>query len=235
MTERPARRSITSAAAIAAAILLVALGGTLGLAASTALDSGREAGAPLDDSVDAGFARDMSDHHAQAVQMATTIRDRTANPEIRSLALDILLTQQHQIGQMYGWLTAWHLPPTSTGPALSWMSASSTSQPGASTGHDMSGMGEGDSHGRPGGRSMPGMARSGELTRLARLPDRPAQRLFLTLMIRHHRGGVAMARQAASRAEQPVVRRLARSIAAAQTAEIAALRQLLAERGGQLP
>ena len=235
MTERPARRSITGAVAIAAAILLVAFGLALGLAASTALDSGREVVAPLDDSVDAGFARDMSDHHAQAVQMATTIRDSTADPEIRSLALDILLTQQQQIGQMYGWLTAWHLRPTSTGPALAWMSASNKSQPGASTGHDMSGMGEGDSHGQPGGRSMPGMASTTELTRLTGLPDRQAQRLFLTLMIRHHRGGVVMARQAASRAEQPVVRRLARSIVAAQTAEIAALRQLLAARGGQLP
>ena len=58
----------------------------------------------------AGFARDMQVHHAQAVQMAMVVRDRTTDADVRLLAYDIALSQQHQIGQMYAWLTLWDLP-----------------------------------------------------------------------------------------------------------------------------
>lgn len=66
---------------------------------------------PGDASAEAGFARDMSMHHAQAVEMALIAQERTDDPEIRILATDIILTQQGQIGQMRGWLDAWGLPP----------------------------------------------------------------------------------------------------------------------------
>jgi uncharacterized protein (DUF305 family) len=46
----------------------------------------------------------MMVHHAQAVEMAEIVRDRTENPQTRTLATDIALTQQAQIGQMQGWL-----------------------------------------------------------------------------------------------------------------------------------
>src|SRR5919199_3686100 len=39
--------------------------------------------APADSSAEAGFARDMVVHHAQAVQMAEIVRDRTESEEIR--------------------------------------------------------------------------------------------------------------------------------------------------------
>src|SRR5664279_539108 len=48
---------------------------------------------PGDSSAAAGFARDMTDHHAQAVDMATIIGQRTRSADIRSLATDIALTQ----------------------------------------------------------------------------------------------------------------------------------------------
>jgi uncharacterized protein (DUF305 family) len=67
---------------------------------------------PADDSPAAGFAWDMMVHHAQAVEMAEIVRDRTDNPQIRTLATDIALTQQARIGQMQGWLAVWGLPPT---------------------------------------------------------------------------------------------------------------------------
>src|SRR5262249_8060804 len=44
---------------------------------------------PADDSVDAGFARDMMVHHQQAVQMAGWVRDHDTNPEVRLVAYDI--------------------------------------------------------------------------------------------------------------------------------------------------
>ena len=46
----------------------------------------------------------MSVHHAQAVEMVESVRDRTESEEIRTLATDVALTQQGQIGQMQGWL-----------------------------------------------------------------------------------------------------------------------------------
>lgn len=67
----------------------------------------RQSSAPGENSPEAGFARDMMMHHAQAVDMATLLRDRTEDPEMRQLALDIMLTQQAQIGQMQGWLAVW--------------------------------------------------------------------------------------------------------------------------------
>lgn len=48
---------------------------------------------PGDDSVEAGFARDMMVHHAQAVEMAEIVRDKTESEDIQTLALDTALTQ----------------------------------------------------------------------------------------------------------------------------------------------
>ena len=79
----------------------------------------RQLSGPGKDSPDVGFARDMMTHHAQAVDMATLLRDRTNDPEMWQLALDILLTQQAQIGQMQGWLTLWDGPIARTDPIQS--------------------------------------------------------------------------------------------------------------------
>ena len=66
---------------------------------------------PGEGSAEAGFARDMTVHHAQAVEMAEIVRDRTESEQIRTLATDIALTQQAQIGRMGGWLDVWGLYP----------------------------------------------------------------------------------------------------------------------------
>src|SRR5829696_1659366 len=121
------RISLLTAVLLVVAILVAAAGG----AALAALFSGNapadlptqvsDIGAPSDSSPEAGFARDMMVHHAQAVEMAEIVRDKTESEEIRTLAADIALTQQAQIGQMQGWLQVWDLPPTGTEPAMSWM------------------------------------------------------------------------------------------------------------------
>jgi uncharacterized protein (DUF305 family) len=73
---------------------------------------------PGNDSAEAGFARDMIVHHAQAVQMAEILRDRTHSDDLRLLAADISLTQQGQVGIMQGWLQVWGLPITGSEPAM---------------------------------------------------------------------------------------------------------------------
>ncbi len=160
---------------------------------------------PGDHSVEAGFARDMNVHHEQAVAMSLLARDHTADPAIRSLATDILLTQQNQIGQMLGWLNVWGLPATGREPPMSWM------------GHPTTGL-------------MPGMASPEEMADLARLSGTASDIEFLRLMIQHHQGGIPMADAALARGGNAAVRDLARAIVVAQEAEIAIMEEMLRER-----
>lgn len=44
---------------------------------------------PSETSADAGLARDMQVHHAQAVEMSMLVLDRTSDPDIRSMAYDM--------------------------------------------------------------------------------------------------------------------------------------------------
>ncbi len=67
---------------------------------------------------------------------------------------------------------------------------------------------------------MPGMATDTELTQLSRAQGRDLDVIFLTLMIRHHRGGITMAQQAAARAQESDVRALARAMVINQAVEI---------------
>jgi uncharacterized protein (DUF305 family) len=105
---------------------------------------------PGEGSAEAGFARDMSVHHAQAVEMAQIVQESTDDPEITRLASDLALTQQAQIGQMQGWLSVWGLPVSGSGERMQWMDA------GVNSGMD---------GGMDGGR-MPGTASPQEVNRL---------------------------------------------------------------------
>jgi uncharacterized protein (DUF305 family) len=191
---------------------LVALGGGL----AVALGIGRTE-QPAADSVDAGFARDMSRHHLQAVEMANLATTRSSDPEVLRLAFDIASTQTNQVGRMQGWLTLWGLPLTS-GETMTWMDAA------AMSGHDMSSM--------SGGAVMPGMATETELAQLRSLSGTPFDVMLLQLMIRHHQGGLEMAQYGQLHATEAVVRGLARSIAETQTAETTTMAEMLRARGG---
>ncbi|MDQ2651804.1 MAG: DUF305 domain-containing protein [Chloroflexota bacterium] len=174
----------------------------LAIMAVTAMESGRP---PGDTSLEAGFARDMMVHHDQAVTMAMLIRDRTEDPVLRSMATDMVLTQQNQIGQMFGWLNLWGLPATGTQPAMTWM------------GHPTTGL-------------MPGMATPRQIADLASLSGTEADIAFLHLMIPHHEAAIPMAQAALDNSDVPAVRDLARQILAAQEVEIANMQTMLDEK-----
>ena len=78
---------------------------------------------------------------------------------------------------------------------------------------------------------MPGMASQEDLRRLGELSGREAEVLFLTLMIDHHQGGVAMAQAVLERPAPDFVHRLAGTMVSGQQAEITSMRRLLEERG----
>ncbi len=163
---------------------------------------------PGDGSAEAGFARDMSVHHAQAVEMAEIVRDKTESEEVRLMATDMALTQQGQIGRMQGWLDAWELPATGAEPAMFWM------------GHPTEGR-------------MPGMASPEEIERLQSLPPDEADKLFFRLMIPHHQAAVPMAEAVIEESDRPEVENLARAIAASQPGEVQLMKDMLEERGAE--
>ncbi|HEV2093069.1 MAG TPA: DUF305 domain-containing protein [Rubrobacter sp.] len=188
-------------------LLLAAMAALLAALALWLYLSGQE---PGEGSAEAGFVRDMSVHHAQAVEMAEIVRDKTGSEEVRLMAADMALTQQGQIGRMQGWLDAWNLPATGTEPAMSWM------------GHPTEGR-------------MPGMASPEELERLKNAPPEEADRLFFRLMIPHHRAAVPMAEAVMERTDRPEVENLAGAIAASQKGEIQVMKDMLEERGAEAP
>jgi uncharacterized protein (DUF305 family) len=167
---------------------------------------------PSDFGADAGFARDMQTHHAQAVEMAFLVRDRSDDEELRTVAYDIITSQQQQAGQMYGWLVQWGLDQTGSRPPMAWVGGEHAA-----------------AHAGPDG-TMPGMATPAQLAELKAASGVEAERIFLRLMIAHHTGGVAMAQAARDDARTPEVRTLAGAIAAAQTSEIQLLQQMLDAR-----
>ncbi|MEU8778661.1 DUF305 domain-containing protein [Streptomyces sp. NPDC048606] len=185
-------------------------------------------------SPDAGFARDMSVHHQQAVEMSFVVRDRTRDEAVRSLAYDIANTQANQRGMMLGWLDLWGLPKVvADEPPMAWMAAPEGAGAGEGHGgHGGSAGGGGGGHpaAKP-GALMPGMATKEELSRLAAADGRDAEVLYLQLMTDHHKGGVAMAEGCARQCRTPVERDLARGMVEAQQSELRLMADMLRERG----
>jgi uncharacterized protein (DUF305 family) len=172
---------------------------------------------PRDDAAEAGFARDMATHHAQAVEMSFVIRDESRDEQLRALAYDIIVTQSTQRGVFMGWLQEWGLPQASARPRMAWIPGHAQSAQ-VSTG---------------GVALMHGMASDDELRRLREARGVDAEILFLQLMIRHHQGGVVMARALAGLSRRAEVVQMAKSIDEGQRAEIAQMTEMLANRGAQ--
>jgi uncharacterized protein (DUF305 family) len=191
--------------------VLVLAGLLVGVAGTIAVMAIRSS-APTDWGADAGFARDMQTHHAQAVEMALLVRDRSQDEELRTVAYDIATSQQQQAGQMYGWLVQWGLPQTGSRPPMAWVGGE-----------------HGETHAGADG-AMPGMATPAQLDELRAADGVDAERLFLRLMIAHHEGGVTMAQAAVAQARTEEVRTLAAAIVAAQSSEIRVLQGMLDDR-----
>jgi uncharacterized protein (DUF305 family) len=191
--------------AIAALAILVATA----VVAYTAAPDGSSASGPSVTSVDAGFARDMSTHHLQAIEMAAYTRDNTDDPAIKVLAYDIESSQNFQVGEMQGWLDTWGLGRTGPAPMV-WM-----------VGHSL----------EPDGL-MPGLATPAQMSKLLATKGKALNLLFLQLMIHHHQGGVVMAQYAVEHAETGYVRDLASAMYNTQSNEIVQMEQLLRQLGG---
>ncbi|MFJ2029127.1 DUF305 domain-containing protein [Streptosporangium sp. NPDC087985] len=188
--------------------------GCLAVATVLFLIVGRAA-APTDASAEAGFARDMAVHHAQAVEMSFTVRDGSKDETLRRLAYDIIVTQSAQRGIFMGWLQQWGLNQSTERPPMAWMA----------------GHGHGGTAGAPG--PMPGMASDDELRKLHEATGQDQEILFLQLMIRHHEGGVQMAEGLLKLSDRDEVTTMARHTVNGQTGEINLMTDMLRQRGAQ--
>lgn len=169
---------------------------------------------PGEGSVEVGFSRDMQVHHAQAVLMSALAFDRSRDPEVRAIALDVVTTQSAQLGTMAGWLEEWDLPPRGTAPQMAWMGG-----------------------GRDSGQSgrMPGLATQAELDQLAAARGPAFDLLWIRLLRDHHAGGVEMLDAAIAGTDRPAVEQLAEGMRASQTSEIEVLDELGARLAAATP
>ena len=220
---RPAssRGRLLVAAVAVVALLLGAAGGYL----FGALAPFSSSATPSTTSAEAGFARDMQVHHLQGAELAMIARDRSADDEVLTVSTDILLTQQQQAGQLFGWLNSWGLPQAAPEPSMTWMGRPTLA--GAADEHSSMGMSTEDGV-VP--ESMPGLATPDQIAELRTLTGRDFDRRFLELMIAHHRGAIDMAEALLARSRATVATDFASSVVKAQEAEISLMEQMLEDR-----
>ncbi|WP_439644637.1 DUF305 domain-containing protein [Gordonia soli] len=105
-------------------LLLLGVGVGLVIAASYSDDDAAANDRPAADSAAVGFAQDMIRHHEQGVEMAAIELTNGTDPQVRSMAFDILTTQSNEIGQMQSWLSRWGYPVINPDSPMAWMSMS---------------------------------------------------------------------------------------------------------------
>lgn len=200
---------------------LLALAGMAGCAAAPAPEPGATvaatgdtahahhvtapAPAPSGTAADVQFLRHMIPHHAQALVMTAMVSSRTGRPDIRMVAERITVSQQDEIALMQRWLQSHGEPaaPLDTAHALH--------TPSPHTG-------------------MPGILTVEQLNRLAAARGPEFDRLFLELMIAHHRGALTMVSELLARggAQRSEMYTLASEIESDQMMEIQRMERLLA-------
>ncbi|MEU2207417.1 DUF305 domain-containing protein [Streptomyces hygroscopicus] len=237
---RASRQPLVAGIAAALAVLTLVAVGVLWLTSDRS-EGATGTGTPKDTSAEAGFARDMSVHHQQAVEMSFIVRDRTSDEEVRRLAFDIASTQATQAGMLQGWLDMWGLDRTSEDPPMTWMKNASADGTDGMDGMDdgMDGMDHGAMKGMAGGAAykphdgslMPGMATNTQLDELRKAKGKAAEILYLKLMTAHHRGGVGMAEGAVELVKDPTERHLAQTMVQGQQSEIQLMADMLKARG----
>ena len=130
---------------------------------------------------DIRFMSNMIGHHGQALTMSRLAPTNGASTSIRRLAERIINAQQDEITIMQQWLSERRQPV----PRPDAKPMAMTSAEHAMAGHDMT------AH-HP---QMPGMLTPAQLAELERARGSEFDRLFLTLMIQHHRGAIEMVRE----------------------------------------
>ena len=112
---------------------------------------------------DVKFMQGMISHHAQATEMTALLASRSNRDVMQRLAQRIEISQADEIAMMQDWLRERGQAVTAP-----------------------------DAHHAPGWEPMPGMVSQADMERLSVAEGVDFDRLFLRLMIAHHRGAVTM-------------------------------------------
>ena len=189
------------------------------LATSLVACGGDEAGTTTTDlsatehnDTDVAFARDMIQHHAQAVAMVEMTRERDLDPEVAQLAEGIRDAQVAEIETFSDWLGEWdeEIPPT----MLDHANAGHGSGDMSETMEDMD-------------DAMPGMMSGADMDALQDAGADDFQSMWLKMMIEHHEGAIEMARTEQQDGRYRPAVELAAEIEESQGAEIETMRDLL--------
>jgi len=194
-------RRATILAALTAGLLLI------GACSSSSDDGGSGSSSTIPASAkfnatDVGYAQGMIPHHAQAIEMADLVPDRSTNAKVLALAAAIEAAQGPEIAELQGWLRNWgqKVPP-------------------ADADHDMS---------EYPAMSMTGMLSTADMQRLEAAVGTEFDRLFLEFMVLHHEGAVEMARDEVADGKAPETVGQAERVIEDQTAEIETIEGILA-------
>ena len=162
-------------------------------------------------SADIVFATMMIPHHAQALEMSDLAVSAGAGRDVRVLADRISGAQKPEIVYLAGWLE----DRGEDAPTLAEIDRGDL---------DAMSMGHRGHGAVP--HEMPGMATQGQLDDLQKARGASFDRLFLTLMIRHHQGAVDMAGDVLRGGSEQQLNELASGVAADQSAEISRMENL---------
>jgi uncharacterized protein (DUF305 family) len=192
-------------AALAAGVIIVASCG----GPSTPARTGPTGASPTPDSksaehnaADVAFAEDMIPHHRQAVDMTAWVPSRSTNPDLLVIATHISEGQQAEILTMKGLLSRWGVQQA----------------PAQQSAMDHMGM------------PVAGMVDDATLNKIQSLSGPAFDALWMTSMISHHHGAIAMAQNEIGQGRSPDAIKLAKIIIDAQQREIAQMDHLLSAR-----
>lgn len=148
---------------------------------------------------DVTFVQTMIPHHEQALEMSKMAAKNVSRDEVKKLAADIEAAQQPEIEKMRGWLKTW----------------GRSESDGAMAGMDHSAGG------------MAGMMPAEHMQAMEKATGKEFEKMFLEMMIEHHRGAVDAAKTEQEQGKNTDVKALAADVVADQSAEIERIQKLL--------
>ena len=149
---------------------------------------------------DVAFAQGMIPHHEQAIEMADMAAEQASSSEVIALATQIKAAQGPETDQLTAWLAEW-------------------GQDGADGAMNMGGGSD--------TMMMDGMMSDSDMNMMSEASGARFDQMFVSMMLTHHRGAVAMAEQEIADGKYAPAITMARSIVDSQTAEIDQMNRLM--------
>ncbi|KPC71749.1 DUF305 domain-containing protein [Streptomyces sp. NPDC006349] len=210
LRRKPARRLAAVGVVAVGALLLAACGGSgddmSGMdhgsdnsSASTAATGSADRAGDFNDA-DVTFAQMMIPHHVQALEMAKLADGRASDPEVKDIAVKIEKAQDPEINTMKDWLKSWNKP------------TEMESMPGM----DHGGSGSGD-----------GMMSDAGMEELKAMKGTEFDKAFAEMMIEHHNGAIAMAKDEQKNGKNADAKKMATDIVKGQSAEVEQLQSVV--------